>query len=393
MVQIELLLASALGTDGCFCTPTYVRSHVCLSDILRTTFDGTLPPHFYGELVKTREGCQLLAASGHFAEFANYIRNFGLEEEEGEIIAGLKSALWAVVRSLCVKNTADESAGPDRSVQGRPGLSRRGMDRAEHRGDCGGLARVLAPRVRPSLSGGELTQEQDGLLRAGADLVHHRGSRDLGGARVGECVDPVGSASRDLRALCDLQLCRRTSMLPRLLELTPGQTPLWDPPPYTVPSALSLAAPSSSLEREALTAFSNLSNHILSTAASKSLARLKVRHPELFSSPALYYRVMEMLGSSHYRLLVRRYVVELFDLALDRAAVKGIMDAGEAMRVHSRETEGNEGEEVERGGAGTGSKMHGSLLEPHKDDGMGGEEVSIPLKHLVPLVVSHGFAL
>jgi hypothetical protein len=81
------------------------RSHssLCLSPDLfffanSSSFDGTPPPHFYGELVKTEEGCQILEASGHFLEFAAFIRQHGLEEEDNRIIRELKSVLWAVVR-------------------------------------------------------------------------------------------------------------------------------------------------------------------------------------------------------------------------------------------------------------------------------------------------------
>ena len=86
VVQLELLLASALGTDG-------------LSNEIQdsTTFDGTPPPHFYGELVKTEEGCQILEASGHFAEFSTFIRQHGLEDFDSDVIARLKSVLWAIV--------------------------------------------------------------------------------------------------------------------------------------------------------------------------------------------------------------------------------------------------------------------------------------------------------
>lgn len=61
-------------------------------------FDGTAPPHFYGELVKTDEGCDMLEESGHFPEFADFIRQHGLEDFDPEIIDKLKSVLWAVVR-------------------------------------------------------------------------------------------------------------------------------------------------------------------------------------------------------------------------------------------------------------------------------------------------------
>ena len=63
-------------------------------------FDGTVPPHFYGEMTKTELGCQVLQQKGHFAEFSDYIRQHGLESEDHDLILKLKSVLWAVVRHL-----------------------------------------------------------------------------------------------------------------------------------------------------------------------------------------------------------------------------------------------------------------------------------------------------
>ncbi|CAJ0651764.1 6236_t:CDS:2 [Entrophospora sp. SA101] len=59
-------------------------------------FNETTPPHFYGELTKTEEGCQLLREKGHFCEFANYIREHKMENKDRSIITKLKSILWAI---------------------------------------------------------------------------------------------------------------------------------------------------------------------------------------------------------------------------------------------------------------------------------------------------------
>ena len=64
-----------------------------------TTFNGIVPLHFYGELVKTAEGLVILEAKGHFKEFVDYIRAHGMEESDAELLEKLKSVLWAVVRS------------------------------------------------------------------------------------------------------------------------------------------------------------------------------------------------------------------------------------------------------------------------------------------------------
>jgi rapamycin-insensitive companion of mTOR len=57
---------------------------------------GLVPPHFYRELARTKEGCQLLEQSGHFNEFASTIMDFDLVEEDPETLLKVKGCLWAV---------------------------------------------------------------------------------------------------------------------------------------------------------------------------------------------------------------------------------------------------------------------------------------------------------
>lgn len=58
--------------------------------------DGLSPPHFYGELTKTEEGCALLRAKGHFRLFTDSIRSYSVEIQDAELMQQLKSVLWAV---------------------------------------------------------------------------------------------------------------------------------------------------------------------------------------------------------------------------------------------------------------------------------------------------------
>lgn len=64
------------------------------------------PPHFYGELTKTEEGCNLLREKGHFKLFANFVRNFPLEKhfETEELLGQLKAVLWALGNIGATKN-------------------------------------------------------------------------------------------------------------------------------------------------------------------------------------------------------------------------------------------------------------------------------------------------
>jgi hypothetical protein len=57
---------------------------------------GIVPPHFYRELTRTKEGCKLLEQKGHFAEFVATIRDYAMEADDAETILKVKGCLWAV---------------------------------------------------------------------------------------------------------------------------------------------------------------------------------------------------------------------------------------------------------------------------------------------------------
>ena len=57
---------------------------------------GTVPPHFYRELTRTVEGCNLLKESGHFGEFVATIRESGSEANDQDTMLKVKGCLWAV---------------------------------------------------------------------------------------------------------------------------------------------------------------------------------------------------------------------------------------------------------------------------------------------------------
>jgi len=58
------------------------------------------PTHFFGELTKTPEGCQLLRERGIVAEFAEIIRLHGMETDDQPVMTNVKSVLWALVGSF-----------------------------------------------------------------------------------------------------------------------------------------------------------------------------------------------------------------------------------------------------------------------------------------------------
>ena len=58
-------------------------------------------------LTRSSHSWKCFVAAIHFAEFAQFIRQHGLESEDRELILKLKSVLWAVVSVLgcCAYNT------------------------------------------------------------------------------------------------------------------------------------------------------------------------------------------------------------------------------------------------------------------------------------------------
>lgn len=63
----------------------------------------------------------MLEEKGHFAEFAQFIRQHGLEASDADVINKLKSILWAVVRSL---PSSKKSPGRDCSADDHSRLDR-----------------------------------------------------------------------------------------------------------------------------------------------------------------------------------------------------------------------------------------------------------------------------
>lgn len=63
---------------------------------LRPQDYGSLPPHFYRELTRTQEGCDLLRDSGHFDDFVATITETWTEDADSEGLVKLKGCLWAV---------------------------------------------------------------------------------------------------------------------------------------------------------------------------------------------------------------------------------------------------------------------------------------------------------
>ena len=103
------------------------------------------------------------------------------------------------------------------------------------------------------------------------------------------------------------------------------------------PPQFDLAVPVSHIDRDIIAAIANLSNNLLTHSASKSLARIKQRHPEAFKDTSVAFRAIHLLKTCHYRSTVRTYILDLFEIPFTSANVKAILDSGEAVREKKRQ--------------------------------------------------------
>ncbi|QRV92421.1 STE16 protein [Ceratobasidium sp. AG-Ba] len=275
LVQVEVYLARALNPfEG--------------DDDELPAFDGTVPPHFYGEMAKTALGCKVLEEKGHFPEFAHFIRQHGLESEDFEIINKLKSVLWAV-------------------------------------GNIG------------ATTGGLPFLEEEDIIR---DIVEIAGKSEILSVR-GTCFYVLGlisSTPQGAEVLDEYEweatvtplgltigLCLPMDV-EKFLYITP-----WEP--WTDDCRKALKPPTDPWEREILKAINNLSNTVIQNQASKTLSRLrnKPHGRRTFQSVPLFYRALHILGTQRFRLPVRRYVLDLFDIRLDPAVVAAMHEFGQSL--------------------------------------------------------------
>ena len=57
----------------------------------------------------------------------------------------------------------------------------------------------------------------------------------------------------------------------------------------------------------------------------------KTEFRSVFASPQVFFRVLHMISTRRFRLPVRRYILELFDVPLDPATVKAIAGCGKLL--------------------------------------------------------------
>lgn len=301
-----------------------------------------VPPHFYRELTRTREGCRLLAEKGHFDEFAATIREHGMQSDDPEMMVKVKGCMWAVGAVGSMELGAPFLEGSDvvecivRIAQEHEVWSLRGT------------AFLVLGLVSRSVHGLEILAEH------GWDANTTPLGRSLGYcipndlSRFFSCrpwknepassivLPPTQITVRDLPPLPDVPRDEDGRVImPAILDensapaLQSSSQPSLSASPFD--SVTKTAADDAATTQYVMELVGDLGNMVLYRQAMRELQRLRRTRRDVvgFRDPALFRRVMATLERSHFRLPIRRALVELFDRSVLRDIVFGITEDGD----------------------------------------------------------------
>ncbi|KAF2432788.1 hypothetical protein EJ08DRAFT_114027 [Tothia fuscella] len=250
---------------------------------------GMVPPHFYRELTRTREGCKLLEQKGHFDEFVATIKDLGMEDEDVEIILKVKGCLWAVgnVGSMELSAPFLESTDVVRSI----------VDIAESSEvmTMRGTAFFALGLISRSLHGQEILAEFD-----------WDGTVNMRGESLGFCIPLNFQSLFSIKPWtgAGIRGAQRQETVIRRTESRVAAEVAEDP-----------------IKARILKSVSDLGNTVLAKKAASDLHSIKAKNPARFTKPELFLKVMAVLESHHFRLPVCRFVIDLFDKRVMRQIV------------------------------------------------------------------------
>ncbi|KAL8750436.1 MAG: hypothetical protein Q9199_007070 [Rusavskia elegans] len=244
-----------------------------------------LPPHFYRELTRTKEGCNLLQDSGHFDKFVATIRDTWTERGDQEAMTKLKGCLWAVGNIGSMELGAsflDDSDVVKWIVQ-----------IAEHSevATMRGTAFFVLGLISRSLHGMEIITEHGWLT-----------TTDYYGRSIGYCLPTSLGAFFSI------------GNQPQSADNVGFRSRVRGKPPQPI-------ADKDPIHARILESVANTGNTVLTKKAAGELNALKTHHLEAFSSVELYRKVRDMLGRYRFHLPVRRFVLDLFNRSVIREIV------------------------------------------------------------------------
>lgn len=246
-----------------------------------------VPPHFYRELARTKEGCRLLRDKGHFEEFASTIRDHGMQTSDPEIILKVKGCLWAVgnVGSMELGGPfLEESDVVEHVVKIAEGHGIMGMR---------GTAFFVLGLISRSIHGLEILSENGWDSNTGSM-----------GESLGLCVPT------NLQGFFSIKPWAREKIH---TQATPPSAP-----PLPNQTADDKAA-----ESKILALVADLGNTVLTKRAISELMHIKAAKPPsaVFADTRLFRKIMVVMECHHFRLPVRRFVIDLFDRGVMRRIV------------------------------------------------------------------------
>ncbi|KAH7139446.1 Rapamycin-insensitive companion of mTOR, N-term-domain-containing protein [Dendryphion nanum] len=244
---------------------------------------GIVPPHFYRELTRTKEGCKLLEQKGHFDEFVSTIRDCAMEDDDAETILKVKGCLWAVGNVGSMELGAPFLEKSDvvkwiiKIAETSEVMSLRGT------------AFYVLGLISRSLHGQEI------LLEYGWDGVVNES-----GEALGFCL-PL-----DFK---------------KLFMITPWAAKAEDMSRRRKAEVTIAVTDNDPLNARILKLATDLGNTVLAKKAASDLQAIKAKKAPGFTRPAIFHKVMQILEAHHFRLPVSRFVLDLFDKRVLRQIV------------------------------------------------------------------------
>lgn len=326
-VEASLARAFAEGQDE----PTNRIS--ILDDEPDAEADPHVPPHFYRELTRTEEGCKLLEQKGHFLEFANTIRDYGMQADDPELMTKVKGCMWAV----------GNVGSMDR---GAPFIE--SCDVVEHIVKIAEQHEVMSMRGTAFFVLGLISRSVHGL-----EILSEYGwdaNTNSLGVSTGCCVP--NNLSKFLSLTPWKHVTAGSIVLPTTQRTESVKAPSMPSRPRSDSMMEAMGLPSSQYDtlntgafeddepveldpdptnHKILELFIDLSNTVRFGKARTELVQLKEqKKPKAFADPQMFRRVVALMETHHYRLGARR-MLELFERSVLRSVVFGDGDEdGEA---------------------------------------------------------------
>ncbi|KID78377.1 Target of rapamycin complex 2 subunit ste20 [Metarhizium brunneum] len=303
--------------------------------------DSHVPPHFYRELTRTREGCKLLRDKGHFEEFVTTIREHGMQTEDAELITKVKGCLWAVgnVGSMELGAPFLESSDVVERIvkiaEGHEVMSLRGT------------AFFVLGLISRSTHGLEILSEH------GWDA-----NTTSMGTSLGLCIP--NDLSKFFSVVPWQHVNAASITIPDTQRTIQAQPPIQKARPPLELSELPPLLSDEDVNGRILELVVDLGNMVLYKKALMELQKLKQRKPNAFRSTDFFKKVMGLMEWNHYRLGIRRLVIDLFEKNVMRQIVFGDDDTED-----SESTSGQGGNDNGDGSSGDDrTERQRSISEP-----------------------------